>query len=73
MELLKGNAETIPLPEASIDVDTSHGVLNLVPDKPKALAIRELDHLSNSADAETREMAAQYGAKTLVIEGGKPS
>ncbi len=36
MELLKGNAETIPLPEASIDVDTSNGVLNLVPNKPKA-------------------------------------
>jgi ubiquinone/menaquinone biosynthesis C-methylase UbiE len=33
---LEGNAEHIPLPDASIDVVTSNGVLNLVPDKPTA-------------------------------------
>jgi len=33
-----GNAEEIPLPDASIDVVTSNGVLNLVPDKPRAFA-----------------------------------
>lgn len=33
---LEGNAEEIPLPDASIDVVTSNGVLNLVPDKAKA-------------------------------------
>jgi ubiquinone/menaquinone biosynthesis C-methylase UbiE len=33
---LEGNAEDIPLPDASIDVVTSNGVLNLVPDKAKA-------------------------------------
>ncbi|MEN8197181.1 MAG: methyltransferase domain-containing protein, partial [Pseudomonadota bacterium] len=36
VEPLEGNAEDIPLPDTSIDVVTSNGVLNLVPDKPKA-------------------------------------
>ncbi|MBE9557498.1 MAG: methyltransferase domain-containing protein, partial [Proteobacteria bacterium] len=36
VEPLEGNAEEIPLPDASIDVVTSNGVLNLVPDKAKA-------------------------------------
>src|SRR5690606_7324579 len=31
-------AEAIPLPDASVDVVTSNGVLNLVPDKPRAFA-----------------------------------
>lgn len=35
---LCGNAEEIPLPDASVDVVTSNGVLNLVPDKPRAFA-----------------------------------
>lgn len=35
---LAGNAEDIPLPAASVDVVTSNGVLNLVPDKPRAFA-----------------------------------
>jgi arsenite methyltransferase len=33
---LEGNAEEIPLPDRSVDVVTSNGVLNLVPDKPRA-------------------------------------
>jgi arsenite methyltransferase len=33
VELIAGNAETIPLPDASVDVVTSNGVINLVPDK----------------------------------------
>jgi SAM-dependent methyltransferase len=37
---IDGNAEDIPLADASIDVVTSNGVLNLVPDK--AMAIREI-------------------------------
>lgn len=36
--VLEGNAEAIPLPEASVDVVTSNGMLNLVPDKRKAIA-----------------------------------
>lgn len=40
LEVLAGNAEEIPLPDASVDVVTSNGVLNLVPDKSKA--IREI-------------------------------
>lgn len=38
IRVLEGDAETIPLPDASIDVVTSNGVLNLVPDKPCAIA-----------------------------------
>jgi len=38
VEILAGNAEQIPLPEASVDVVTSNGVLNLVPDKRGAIA-----------------------------------
>jgi SAM-dependent methyltransferase len=35
--VLAGNAEAIPLPDASVDVVTSNGVLNLVPDKARAI------------------------------------
>jgi arsenite methyltransferase len=38
VEPLHGNAEQIPLPDASVDVVTSNGVLNLVPDKTRALS-----------------------------------
>ena len=38
VHVLDGNAEQIPLPDASVDVVTSNGVLNLVPDKPAAFA-----------------------------------
>jgi SAM-dependent methyltransferase len=38
VHLIEGNAEAIPLAAASVDVVTSNGVLNLVPDKPKAFA-----------------------------------
>ena len=37
LEVLAGNAEAIPLPAASVDVVTSNGVLNLVPDKARAI------------------------------------
>jgi len=36
VHVLEGNAEKIPLPDASVDVVTSNGVLNLVPDKRAA-------------------------------------
>lgn len=36
VRVIEGNAERIPLPDASIDVVTSNGVLNLVPDKQAA-------------------------------------
>jgi arsenite methyltransferase len=38
VHMLAANAEQIPLPDASVDVVTSNGVLNLVPDKPVAFA-----------------------------------
>ena len=40
VHVLDGNAESIPLPDACVDVITSNGVLNLVPDKTRA--IREI-------------------------------
>ncbi len=40
VEILEGDATKIPLPDASVDVVTSNGVLNLVPDK--AAAFREI-------------------------------
>jgi SAM-dependent methyltransferase len=36
IEVLEGEAESIPLPDACVDAVTSNGVLNLVPDKKKA-------------------------------------
>lgn len=36
VRVLDGTAESIPLPDASVDVVTTNGVLNLVPDKEKA-------------------------------------
>lgn len=38
VEPICGNAEEIPLPDGCVDVVTSNGVLNLVPDKPRAFA-----------------------------------
>src|SRR5262245_32948314 len=38
VRVLEGNAEQLPLPDASVDVVTSNGVLNLVPDKRAAFA-----------------------------------
>jgi SAM-dependent methyltransferase len=38
VRIVDGNADEIPLPDASVDVVTSNGVLNLVPDKPVAFA-----------------------------------
>lgn len=38
VRVIDGQAERIPLTDASIDVVTSNGVLNLVPDKPAAFA-----------------------------------
>lgn len=40
VDVLEGNAEELPLPDAFVDVVTSNGVLNLVPEK--AEAIREI-------------------------------
>lgn len=35
---LRGDAENIPLPDRSVDIITSNGVLNLIPDKPGVFA-----------------------------------
>jgi ubiquinone/menaquinone biosynthesis C-methylase UbiE len=132
VEVLEGNAEEIPLPDASVTVVTSNGVINLVPDKPKAIAeiarvlqpggrvqiadillaslpsdacrshpelwaecvvgattednflelfraaglgnvelLSHLDYFAGSPSAETRKVAASFGARTLVMRAGK--
>jgi len=38
VRVLEGNAEHLPIPDSSVDVVTSNGVLNLVPDKLAAFA-----------------------------------
>ncbi|HXF65750.1 MAG TPA: methyltransferase domain-containing protein, partial [Burkholderiales bacterium] len=38
VEVIEGGAEDIPLPDTSIDVVTTNGMLNLVPDKRRAVA-----------------------------------
>jgi arsenite methyltransferase len=38
VEVRKGDATALPVPDASVDVVISNGVLNLVPEKDKALA-----------------------------------
>jgi arsenite methyltransferase len=38
LEVVEANAESIPLPDTSVDVVTSNGMLNLVPDKRRAIA-----------------------------------
>lgn len=38
VEVVAGNAEEIPLPDSSVTVVTSNGVINLVPEKAKAIA-----------------------------------
>ena len=43
VEIVDGSAETIPLPDGCVDVVTSNGVLNLVPDKERAF--RELSRV----------------------------
>jgi SAM-dependent methyltransferase len=133
VEILDAQAEQIPLPDASVDVVTSNGVLNLVPDKPRAIAeifrvlrpggrvqiadialatepseacrshpelwaecvvgattegqfielfraagfrdvevLSRLDYFSASPSAETRKVAASFGARTVVIRALKP-
>ncbi len=38
LEIIEGDAESIPLPDQSVDVVTSNGVINLIPDKARAIA-----------------------------------
>jgi ubiquinone/menaquinone biosynthesis C-methylase UbiE len=38
VEIVEGDAESIPLPDSSVDAVTSNGVLNLVTDKRKAIS-----------------------------------
>jgi ubiquinone/menaquinone biosynthesis C-methylase UbiE len=133
---LRGNAEAIPLPDQSVDIITSNGVLNLVYDKPRVFAdmyrvlrpggritisdisvsrdletleeaknnprlwaecvagavtdkdyltelgkagfeqldvIDELDYFSHSSSEQTRQIARNFGAHSIVLRGIKPA
>lgn len=133
VEVLEGEAEEIPLPDGSVDVVTSNGVLNLVPDKERAVreihrvlrpggrvqiadivlasppsdacrsepelwaecivgatieedyleqfrsagfgdpeVLSEHDYFSGSSHEETRKVAAEFGAKAIVLRTRKP-
>jgi SAM-dependent methyltransferase len=65
IQVLEGDAESIPLPDASVDVVTSNGVLNLVPDKARAIAeihrvLRPGGRLQIADIALSRPVAAQF-------------
>jgi len=132
---LRGNAENIPLPDKSVDIITSNGVLNLVPDKPRVFRemyrvlrpggritisdisvskdlqsleeaknnprlwaecvagavtdedylaelgkagfrdlelVDQLDYFSHSSSENTRQIARNFGAHSIVLRGVKP-
>jgi arsenite methyltransferase len=132
VEILDGEAEAIPLPDTSVTVVTSNGVLNLIPDKPTSVAeiyrvlrpggrvqiadivlatmpseacrshpelwaecvvgattesnflelfraagfasvdlLRRLDYFAGSPSAETRKVAASFGAQAVVVRAIK--
>ncbi|MCI0444442.1 methyltransferase domain-containing protein [bacterium] len=132
-EVLEGNAEEIPLPDCCVDVITSNGVLNLVPDKVKAFdemyrvlrpggrmqiadialsrrlspaaknnprlwaecvvgavpeqiyvkmlhnagfekvrVLQRIDYFDHSSNPSTKEVARQYGARSIVLTATKP-
>jgi arsenite methyltransferase len=63
VEVVDGNAEAIPLPDASVDVVTSNGVINLIPDK--AAVAREIHRVLRPngrvqiADIVVRELPSE--------------
>lgn len=63
VEVLSGDAESIPLCDASVDVVTTNGVLNLVPDKKRA--IREIGRVLRS---DGRMQLADIVVETLPSE-----
>jgi ubiquinone/menaquinone biosynthesis C-methylase UbiE len=132
VDVLAGEAESIPLPDDCVDVVTTNGVLNLVPDKARAIAeiarvlrpggslqladivverlpseacrshpelwaecvvgattvqwyiaaftaagidemeeLSRLDYFAGSSNPETREVAASFGAHSIVLRGRK--
>lgn len=132
IEVLEGDAEAIPVPDRSVDVVTTNGVLNLVPDKRRALGeiarvlrpagrlqladialrnppsdacraqpklwaecivgatteeeylellretgfreieiLRRLDYFAASEHEETRQVAASFGARAIVLRAAR--
>ncbi len=133
VEVIEGNAEEIPLPDRYVDVITSNGVLNLVPDKQKAFGemhrvlkpggkiqiadialsrklsavaknnpqlwaecvvgavpeqiyirllhnagfekvrlLQRINYFDRSSNPSTKDVARQYGARSIVLTAAKP-
>ncbi len=77
LESLSGNAEDIPLPDASVEVVTSNGVLNPVPDKMRARAeifrvLKAGGRIQVSDNESTRKVAEYFGAESITLVGNKP-
>jgi SAM-dependent methyltransferase len=77
LEVLAGNAEDIPLPDAAVAVVTSNGVINLVPDKATAIAemyrvlrpggwVQLADIVVESLPSETCRAQPQLWAECIV-------
>jgi SAM-dependent methyltransferase len=77
IELLEGDAEAIPLADASVDVVTTNGVLNLVPDKARAIAeihrvLRPGGRLQIADIALARPVARLFNAHSVALRAHKP-
>jgi SAM-dependent methyltransferase len=65
IEVIEGDAESIPLADESVDVVTTNGVINLVPDKARAISeifrvLRPGGRLQISDIALTKSVAEQF-------------
>lgn len=66
VDVIEGDAEDIPMPDGSVDVVTSNGVLNLVPDKRRAF-----DEIFRVLRPDGRLQIADIAITRPVVLGGR--